>query len=64
MLRLGGKKSLENTIYEEVVKVIKRYREKHGDLPAEMQAIYDWQHKKRIERTKEVKVLQNHYRGV
>lgn len=53
-----------NMLHEEVVKVIKKYREKHGDPPPEMQAIYDWQHKKHIEQTKEVKVLQNHYRGV
>jgi rubrerythrin len=53
-----------NMLHDEVTKVIKKYREKHGDPPPEMQAVYDWEHKKQIERTKEVKVLQNHYRGV
>ena len=53
-----------NKLHDEVVKVIKKYREKHGDPPVEMQAIYDWEHTKQIERTKEVKILQNQYRGV
>ena len=52
-----------NRLHDEVVKVIKKYREKHGDPPVEMQAIYDWQHEKQIEEAKEVKILQNHYRG-
>lgn len=53
-----------NRLHDEVVKIIKKYREKHGNPPPEMQAIYDWQHEKQIEEAKEVKILQNHYRGV
>ena len=49
-------------LHEEVVKVIKTYREKHGEPPAAMQAIYDWEHEKQIEESQEIKLLQNHYR--
>ena len=49
-------------LHEEVVKIIKAYREKHGDPPAAMQAVYDWQHEKQIEESKEIKILQAHYR--
>ena len=52
-----------NLLHEEVVKVIKKYREKHGDPPPEMQAVYDWQHKKEIERMKEVRILHSQFRG-
>lgn len=52
-----------NKLHEEVVKIIKKYREKHGDPPPEMQAIYDWEHKKQVEKTKEIKIMQNHFRG-
>ena len=49
-------------LHEEVVKVIKTYREKHGEPPAAMQAVYDWEHEKQIEESKEIKILQNQYR--
>ena len=51
-----------SVLHEEIVKVIKAYRDKHGDPPAAMQAVYDWQHEKQIEESKEVKMLQAHYR--
>jgi hypothetical protein len=50
-----------NLLHDEVVKVIKSYREKHGEPPAAMQAIYDWQHARQIEDAKEVKILQDQY---
>lgn len=49
-------------LHDEVVKQIKSYREKHGDPPPAMQAIYDWQHNKQIEESKEVKMIQDQYR--
>ena len=42
-------------LHDEVVKCIKSYREKHGDPPPAMQAIYDWQHEKQIEEVSEIK---------
>ena len=52
-----------NMLHDEVVKLIKSHREKHGEPPAAMLAIYEWQHKRQIEEAKEVKVLQDQYRG-
>lgn len=49
-------------LHEEVVKVIKMHREKHGEPPAAMQAVYDWEHEKQIEESKEIKMLQAHFR--
>ena len=49
-------------LHDEVVKIIKAYREKHGEPPVAMQAIYDWQHEKQIQEAKEIKILQNQYR--
>ena len=51
-----------NLLHEEVVKIIRSYREKHGEPPAAMQAVYDWEHEKQIEESKEIKILQNQYR--
>ena len=51
-----------NMLHDEVVKMIKSYREKHGEPPAPMMAIYDYQHEKQIEEAKEVKILQQQYR--
>lgn len=51
-----------NILHEEVVKLIRSYRDKHGEPPAAMQAIYDWEHEKQIEESKEIKILQTHYR--
>lgn len=49
-------------LHEEVVKLIKWYRENHGEPPALMQAVYDWQHERQLEESKEVKILQSQYR--
>lgn len=51
-----------NILHDEVVKIIKAYREKHGEPPAAMQAVYDWQHEKQIDEAKEIKILQSEYR--
>jgi rubrerythrin len=51
-----------NILHEEVVKIIRSHRERHGEPPAAMQAVYDWEHEKQIEESKEIKILQNQYR--
>lgn len=51
-----------NMLHEEIVKIIKKHRESHGEPPATMMAIYEWQHNKHIEKSKGVKILQEHYR--
>ena len=50
-----------NMLHEEVVKVIKSHRESHGDPPPAMAAIYEWEHNRQIEKTKEIKMLQAQY---
>ena len=52
-----------NMLHEEVVKLIKDYRDKHGEPPPAMQAIYDWMHNRQIEDAKGVKILQDQYRN-
>lgn len=51
-----------NMLHDEVTKLIKMHREKHGEPPAVMMAIWDWQHKRHIDFTKEIKILQNQYK--
>jgi hypothetical protein len=51
-----------NMLHDEVVKLIKSYRESYGDPPPAMMAIYEWQHNRQIEKMKEVKILQNQFR--
>ena len=52
-----------NILHEQVVKLINEYRKEHGDPPEKMQAIYDYLHKKHIERANEIKVLQILFKG-
>ena len=52
-----------NKLHEAVVEIIKVYREEHGDPPADMQAVYEYLHKKHVEKMMEVKALQAMYKG-
>ena len=45
-------------LHEQVVTLIKKYRDEKGEPPASMLAVYDYLHKKQIENTEEVKRLQ------
>jgi Mn-containing catalase len=51
-----------NMLHDEVARIIKNHRERHGDPPAAMLAIYEWQHEKSIDKAKEIKILQSQYR--
>lgn len=51
-----------NMLHDEVVSLIKHHRERHGEPPAAMMAIYEWEHEKQIKRSKEVKILQSQYK--
>ena len=50
-------------LHNEVVKLIADYRQQHGEPPAEMLAVYDYLHKKSIEKAEEVKRYQQMYQG-
>lgn len=51
-----------NLLHNEVTEIIKRYRETKGDPPADMLAVYEYLHKKQIEKAADVKVMQNMYK--
>lgn len=52
----------KNMLHDQVERIISKYREKNGEPPKEMKAIYDYLHRKQIEHTKDVKALQEMYR--
>ena len=51
-----------NLLHGEVTAIIKRYRDMKGEPPAEMMAVYDYLHKKQIEKATEVKTMQAMYK--
>ena len=50
-------------LHNEVVDIIEEYRKKNGEPPADMMAIYEYLHKKQIDKSAEVKAMQNMYRS-
>lgn len=50
-------------IHSEVVKIIQEHRKLHGEPPAAMMAVYDYLHKKHIEKLAEARKFQEMYKG-
>ena len=50
-------------IHSEIVKIIQEHRKLHGEPPAAMQAIYDWQHERQIKKIAEAKRYQEIYKS-
>ena len=46
-----------NRLHEQVVRLIKKYRDEHGNPPPEMQARYDYLHERHISKAAEVRML-------
>ena len=51
-----------NVLHSAVTDIIRQYRETNGEPPADMMAVYDYLHKKQIDKSLEVKMLQNMYK--
>ena len=51
-------------LHIEVAALIKKHREEHGEPPAAMLAVYEYLHKKDIEKSAKIKLLQNHFREI
>ena len=52
-----------NLLHNEVVEIIEDYRKKNGEPPKEMMAVYEYLHKKQIDKSAEVKAMQTMYKG-
>ena len=51
-----------NVLHNAVTEIIRQYRETNGDPPAEMMAVYDYLHKKQIDKSVEVRTLLSMYK--
>ena len=51
-----------NLLHNEAVILIKKYRETKGEPPADMLAVYNYLHKKQIEKSAQVRMMQNAYK--
>lgn len=49
-------------LHAEVAGVIQKYRQEHGEPPEGMKCLYDYLHKKQIDKAAEVKRLQDMFR--
>lgn len=50
-------------LHTEVSKLIEKYRQEKGEPPEGMKSLYDYLHRKQIEKAAEVKTLHAMYRG-
>ena len=51
-------------LHNEVVKIIEEHRHTHGEPPAAMMAVYDYLHKKHIDKLAEARQYQDVYKSM
>ena len=51
-------------LHDEVVRLIKEYRQEKGEPPADMMAVYEYLHKKHIDKVAEIKRYQEMYKSM
>ena len=51
-----------NLLHQEVVRIIEDYRRTEGEPPADMLAIYEYLHKKQIDKAMDIRVMQTMYK--
>lgn len=49
-------------LHRQVVEIIGEYQRNHGDPPEKMRAVYDYLHKQQMDRSEEVRFIQQMYR--
>ena len=50
-------------LHDEVSKLIEKIRETEGESPAEMLAVYNYEHKKQIDKASKIRQMINEYRN-
>lgn len=50
-------------LHDQVVVIILQYRKDHGEPPEKMQAVYDYIHKRHVDKANEIKIMQSIYKG-
>jgi len=50
-------------LHDEVVRAITEYRNQHGDVPQDMQAVYDYLHERHIDDANKIKLKQMQYKN-
>lgn len=55
--------SHQHMLHSEVVKIVEDYRREHGEPPAAMMEVYEYVHKKHIDKLAEAKRYQEMYRN-
>lgn len=53
-----------NALHEQVVRLIKAHKATGKEVPAAMQAVWDWEHGKMVDTTARIKTLLAAYKGV
>lgn len=51
------------TLHNHIAKLIRDYKDAHGEPPASMKAVYDYLHQKQIDKVNSIQIMLNQYRA-